>query len=154
MQVETRHVDDQLVLTQRGYVSQETIGEWIRSVGDGSFARASKFGGIAGPEFIIYFGAVRPGQSAAVENCIPIAAGQPVPPEEAPRIEPAHSEVYARLPLKMCQFPEILQGYDAVNAWIRDNYAEQIGPAREIYFGDFVTAGPDDDVVDIAIPIK
>ena len=154
MQVQTRLVDDQLVLTERGYVSQETIGDWIRSVGDTSFARASKYGGFAGPEFIIYFGAVRPGQSAVVENCIPVAAGQQIPLEEAPRIEYAHREVFARLPLKMCQFPEILEGYDAVNAWIQANDAEQIGPPREIYFGDFMSAGPDDDVVDIAIPIK
>ena len=69
------------------------------------------------------------------------------------RREPAHREAYTRLVKAQVAFPQILSAYDAVAAWTEREGETVTGAPREVYFTDFMAAGPDDEVTDIAFPI-
>jgi effector-binding domain-containing protein len=68
-------------------------------------------------------------------------------------VEPAHREAYVTIAKSLVTFPDILAAYDAVAGWIEERGEKAVGSPREVYFGDFEAAAPDDPVVDIAFPI-
>ena len=68
------------------------------------------------------------------------------------RIEPAHLEAYATISKAQCEFPRILEAYDAVETYVKGHGMDPAGSPREVYFVDFNAVGPDDPFVDIAWP--
>jgi hypothetical protein len=74
--------------------------------------------------------------------------------DAAIRREPAHREVYVRLRKAQVAFPQILSAYDGVSGWVASQGLAVAGSPREIYFTDFVSAGPTDEVCDVALPIE
>ena len=70
------------------------------------------------------------------------------------RREPAHREAYVRLRKAQVAFPQILSAYDGVTAWVALQGLAAAGAPREVYFTDFVSAGPAEEVCDVAFPIK
>lgn len=152
-EVEQRDVPEQVVLTEQRHLLQPALVAWI----DGAMGRlvkaAQAYGGVASSPFIVYHGEVNEDGDGPVEACVPIAVDGP-PDGVAARVEPAHREAYVRLTKAQVNFPQILSAYDAVAMWIKENgYAIHDAP-REVYFGDFDAAGPDDEVCDIAFPMR
>lgn len=104
------------------------------------------------PQFVIFHGEVNQDSDGPVEVCTPIdpARGEVDAPT---RREPAHREAYVRLRKAQVQYPQILSAYDAVAQWIAEQQLSMSAAPREIYFTDFMAAGPDDEACDVAYPI-
>jgi DNA-binding transcriptional MerR regulator len=151
--VKQREVPEQVVLTEQRHLLQPALVEWI----DGSMGRlmraAEAHGGVSDAPFIVYHGEVNEDSDGPVEACVPIGVAEP-PSGVAARVEPAHREAYVRLTKAQVAFPQILSAYDAVAVWIKDNGHAIHDAPREVYFADFAAAGPDDEVCDIAFPMR
>ncbi|MEU4448234.1 MerR family transcriptional regulator [Actinosynnema sp. NPDC050801] len=152
-EIKQRDVPEQVVLTEQRHLLQPALEEWIA----GSMARLVKaaegHGGVSDAPFVVYHGEVNEDSDGPVESCVPIGADGP-PAGVAARVEPAHREAYVRLTKAQVVFPQILSAYDAVAVWIKDNGFAVHDAPREVYFADWDTAGPDDEVCDVAFPLR
>lgn len=153
-EVQVREVPEQSVLTEQRHVRVQELGPWI----DDAMARLSKAAaghgdGTTGPCFIVFHGEVNEESDGPVEICLPIAPAADREVDGAVRIEPAHREAYTRITKAQCAFPQILSAYDAVRLWTEREGVPVTGSPREVYFGDFAAATPQDEVCDIAQPI-
>ncbi|NUT96326.1 MAG: MerR family transcriptional regulator [Saccharothrix sp.] len=152
-EVRTRDVAEQVVLTEQRHVLQPALVEWMTAAMTRVEKAAGEFGGVSDAPFVIYHGEVNEESDGPVEVCVPITAQRP--PSTVPaRVEPARREVYVRLKKREVEYPQILSAYDAVGAWIKDRGLTEAGSPREVYWGDWDAAGPDDEVCDIACPVK
>lgn len=152
-QIHQRDIPAQLVLTEQRHTTVAGLQDWMGATIGRMWDIAPRFGGITGPVLAIYHGEVNEDSDGPVEVCAPISADQEQPPDVPTRIEPAHREAYTRIRKSQVDFPQILSAYDAVEQWITKNGKTMSGLPREVYFADFMSAGPDDEVVDIAFPI-
>ena len=152
-QVVERDVPEQTVLTEQRHVTVHELTDWL---GD-SLARlhtfAAQAGGISSPAFVIYHGEVNEESDGPVEVCVPIASELQSSVGASTRVEPAHREAYTRIRKAQVEFPQILDAYEAVEQWVAKNDQKMSGSPREVYFADFMNAGPNDEVCDIAFPI-
>jgi len=152
--IKVREVEEQRVLTEKRVMTVEGLSDFIGGTLGTFFSEAESFGGVTAPTLVIFHGAVTEDNAAPVEVCAPVRHDAQVPEHLATRIEPAHREAYTRIRKSQVEFPQILDAYDAVDAWIQQNQETCTDSPREVYFADFMNAGPDDEVVDIAFPIK
>lgn len=148
-----REAPEQVVLTEQRHVTVAGLTEWFADCLPRLHGLAEANGGITGAAFIIYHGEVNEESDGPVEVCIPVDPARAGSIDAPTRVEPAHREAYTRIRKSMVEFPHILTAYDAVEKWIADNGREMTGSPREVYFTDFMEAGPDDEVCDIAFPI-
>jgi hypothetical protein len=151
--VKVRDIGEQLVLVHARDVTQSTLQEFLGEAMPGGWELGARFGGVSGPVVVIYEDQVNDERPATVEVLHPVAMGQTIPDDVPHRIEPAHREAYVTLPKRLVKFPEIMQGYQAVETWISDNGKTIAAGPREVYFADFMNAADDDLVTDIAFPI-
>jgi len=151
--IQERDVAEQLVLTEQRHVRAPDLPAWMGSAFMRLGASAERFGGVAGPALAIFHGEVTDDSDGPVEVCVPIDPSRDPGADVAARIEPAHREAFVRVKKALVEYPQILTAYDAVERWVTAN-AAIAGPPREVYFTDFVGAGPDDEVCDIAFPIS
>jgi DNA-binding transcriptional MerR regulator len=156
-----REVPEQLVLVEQRHVAVEELPAWIGATMTRLAAEARDHGGMAGHPFVVYYGEVNEDSDGPAEACVPIAptADSSVElPDAAPthalRFEPAHREAYVRLRKAQVAFPQILSAYDGVARWAAANSVEITGAPREIYFADFRSAAPADEVCDVAFPVR
>ncbi|MFD0207186.1 MULTISPECIES: MerR family transcriptional regulator [Saccharothrix] len=152
-EVKQREAPEQVVLTEQRHLLQPALVDWIESSMDRLVKAAEGYGGVSGAGFVVYHGEVNEDSDGPVEACVPIGVAEP-PSGVAARVEPAHREAYVRLTKAQVVFPQILSAYDAVAAWIKDNDHVIHDAPREIYFADWDSAGPDDEVCDIAFPMR
>ncbi|RKT72571.1 DNA-binding transcriptional MerR regulator [Saccharothrix variisporea] len=152
-EVQLRDVPEQVVLTEQRHVLQPELVEWMTAAMSRVEKAAAEAGGVSGAPFAIYHGEVNEDGDGPVEVCVPIAA-QPAPSTVPARVEPAHREAYVRLKNREVEYPQILSAYDAVAAWIKEQGLTEAGSPREVYWADCDAAGPDDEVCDIAWPVK
>ncbi len=127
------------------------MSDWLFVTFQRLVAEAGEYGGVVGAPFVVYHGEVNTDSDGPVEVCMPIAAA--LDPELG-RIEPAHQEVYVRLRKAQVEYPQILSAFDTVAQWADVHRRAILLPPREIYFADFHQAGPDDEVCDVALPIR
>jgi DNA-binding transcriptional MerR regulator len=149
--IRQRDVPAQVVLTERRHVTVAELSGWIESTMARLVARAAEYGGVAGPTFVIYRGEVNEDSDGPAECCVPVDVS--TPPEGA-RIEPAHHEAYTRLVRATVEYPQILSAYDAVAAWASTHGHAITDAPREVYFADFDSARPTDEVCDVAFPVS
>jgi hypothetical protein len=152
--IQQRDVPEQLVLTEQRHVKAAELPDWIRAAGSRLTTAAAGQGGITGPAFIVYHGPVSPDTESLVEVCVPIRNGQGTGVDAALRREPAHREAYVRITKAQVQFPEIQQVYRAIANDLESKHIETTDFPREVYFKDFYTARPSDEVCDVAFPIR
>jgi hypothetical protein len=115
---------------------------------------ARNLGGAAGFPFVVYHGEVNQDSDGPVEVCVPVTFGRDISTEAAVRQEPAHHEAYVRLRKAQVAFPQILSAYDAISQWINTKPLSIAGSPREVYFTDFGSAAPTDEVCDVAFPVR
>ena len=161
--VQLRDVPEHHVVVERGTVAQAELSEYLKGAMARVHARAQEHGGVAGttawpylhredrPDepvfFVVYHGDPNEGP-VLVEACAP------VPTEGADVVsQPAHREAFVRLTRAQTAPPLIGDAYQAVEAWILGQNLKIDGPPREVYYTDFFSAGPDDDVFDVAFPV-
>jgi DNA-binding transcriptional MerR regulator len=159
--VPVRDVPEQLVLVEQQHVPVEELPAWIGAAMSRLTAAARAHGGVAGHPFVVYYGEVNEDRDGPAEACVPIAAtadADAALPDSAPthalRFEPAHREAYVRLRKAQVAFPQILSAYDGIVRWAAANDIEITGAPREIYFVDFKSAAPGDEICDVAFPVR
>jgi DNA-binding transcriptional MerR regulator len=152
--VQQRDVPAQLVIAERRHVIVDELSAWIGRAMTRLMTSASRCGGPAGSPFVVYYGEVNEDSDGPAEACVPIDAAHGTRSDPAIRWEPAHREAFLRLRKAQVQFPQILSAYDGVAAWITSQDLTPAGAPREIYFTDFVSARPTDEVCDVAFPIE
>lgn len=152
--IQEREVPEQLVLTEQRHVYVKDLQQFIGTAGSRLIEAASRHGGMAGPMLVIYHGEVNEDSDGPVEVCVPIDIGQEAAATAATRREPAHREAYTRLKKAQVQYPQILSAFDAVGEWISAEGRSNTGSPREVYFTDFMAAGPADEVCDVAFPVS
>jgi hypothetical protein len=112
--------------------------------------------GQAGDEpvfIVIYEGNPNEGETA-VECCTPLRAGAAAPDGAATRTIPAHREAYVRVPKRTVQSGKIGDVYLAIEQWIQGQGLEVAAAPRETYWTDFSSAAADDEVLDVAFPVR
>lgn len=149
-EVQQRDVPEQLILSEQRHVTADKLPDWIHEAGERLHGQATDAGGITAPAFVIYHGEVTEDSDGPVEVCVPVPKSSP---NAASRVEPAHHEAYVRLRKAQVAYPQILSAYDTVAAWISQQNLTIDGSPREVYFADFATAAPGDEVCDVAFPI-
>jgi DNA-binding transcriptional MerR regulator len=154
-----RDVPEQLVLVEQRHVPVEELPSWIGAAMSRLHAVAHHHGGASGHPFVVYYGEVNEDSDGPAEACVPIAPtsdADALPDSTAThalRFEPAHREAYVRLRKAQVAFPQILSAYDGVIRWAAAHNIEITGAPREVYFVDFRSAGPSDEVCDVAFPV-
>ena len=149
-EVEMREVADQQVLTEQRHTTVDGLSDWIGEGFGRLMPAADAAGGASGAAFVVYHGEVNEDSDGPVELCVPIS-GAPAPTMAA-RVESGHREAFVRLRKSQVEFPQILGAYEQVEEWIRANGHTKAGSPREIYFNDFLAAGSEDLVCDVAWP--
>jgi DNA-binding transcriptional MerR regulator len=152
-EVQQREVPEQLLLTEQRHIRVPELSDWMGSAFGRLEASAERFGGPAGPALAIFHGEVNDDSDGPVEVCVPIDRSRDPGTDVPARIEPAHREAFVRINKAMVEYPQILTAYDAVERWVTSNGIAMTGAPREVYFTDFMAAGPNDEVCDIAFPI-
>jgi DNA-binding transcriptional MerR regulator/effector-binding domain-containing protein len=147
-----RDVPEQRVLAEKQHVTVAKLSAWIEATGARLLAMAA--GEVDGPAFVAYYGEVNEDSDGPAECCVPVNPAAPLPPDAPVRTEPAHREVYVRLIKAHVEYPQILSAYDALAEWIAVHGHTAAGAPREIYFTDFRTAAPTDEVCEVAFPIR
>lgn len=167
--VKLREVPEQLVVTEERTVDQGQLVEWL----PGAMARvagsAAGFGGVgqsssfpwlergdqppAGVFIVIYEGNPNEGP-VPVEVCAPVA-GENGAADVATRRVPAHREAYVRLTRAQTEpTSKIGDAYAAVERWVHSHGLEVSAAPREVYYRDYHSAGPADEVFDVAFPVR
>jgi effector-binding domain-containing protein len=167
MDVLTRDVPEQMVISEQRMVDQAALERWL----PGAMSRVLEAAGDAAagtldqpylerdhlprePVFIVlYEGNPNDGETA-VECGTPLRAGAPAPAEAAARVIPAHREAYCRVTKSMVESGRIGEVYVAIEKWISDSGMQVAAAPRETYWTDFYAAGGDDVVFDVAFPVR
>jgi DNA-binding transcriptional MerR regulator len=152
-EVQQRDVDEQLVLTEQRHVTVAELSPWIGQAMTRLASTAERFGGVAGNEFVVYHGQIDEDNDGPAECCVPIDPARRADAVAPMRSEPAHREAYVRLTRAQVEFPQILSAYDTVERWITEQGHTATGAPREVYFADYMTAKPSDEICDVAFPI-
>jgi effector-binding domain-containing protein len=167
MDVRTREVPEQVVVTEQRMVDQEALGQWL----PGAMGRVHKAAGDAAagtarqpyllrdhapaePVFIvIYEGDPNEGETP-VECCAPLRADAAATDDAATRTIPAHREAYVRVQKRTVQSGGLGDVYGGIGKWIEDQGLQVAAAPRETYWTDFGSAAPDDEVFDVAFPVR
>lgn len=152
--VRRRAVPAQTVLTERRNLHVGELAGWLQRTMSRLAQTADDHGGMVAPTFVIYHGEVDEDSDGPVEVCAPICPEAKLAPGAALRREAAHQEAYVRLVKARVEYPQILSAFDAVAGWIPVHGHQVTGPPREVYFADWWSAGPTDEVCDVAFPIR
>ena len=167
--IEIREVPEQLVVTEQRTVDQSQLVEWLPGAMGRVAASAATVGGglltSAQPHllrdgdsddqvFIVIY-EVNPNDGPVpVEVCTPIVTAPASPAGVATRSVPAHREAYVRLTREQASPETIGAAYGAVERWIGERGLEMAGAPREVYWRDYFSAAPTDEVCDVAWPIR
>nr|WTA64405.1 GyrI-like domain-containing protein [Micromonospora sp. NBC_00855] len=153
--IERREVAEQLVLCERHEgMGQAELADHLRATMERLGKLAEQHGGVAGPTFTIYRDEEFDPENITVETCMPIHREPAGPVAATVRREPAHKEVFVRLTKSQAVPPQVGDAFAAVADHLEQNGLTEADAAREVYFTDFVAAGPDDLVMDVAFVVK
>lgn len=152
-EVRTRNVPEQRVLTTTRHLKQPELDAFLMNA-MGALPTAIERAG-ARPRsavFVIFHGEVNADSDGPVEVCQPFEGDLAAPEGTQVRIEPAHQEAFTTISKKQCEFPGILEAYDAVDTFVKRRGMKPTGSPREVYFVEAERVGPDDPFCDIAWP--
>jgi effector-binding domain-containing protein len=167
MDVRTREVPEQIVVTEQRMVDQQALERWLpeamarvhKAAGDmaaGTIEQPYLLRGHVADEpvfIVIYEGNPNEGETA-VECCTPLHGGGTAPDDAATRTIPAHREAYVRVQKRTVQSGELGDVYVAIENWIEGQGLQVAAAPRETYWTDFYAAAPDDEVFDVAFPVR
>lgn len=165
-EVKTVDVPEQHVISETRHVRAEELPAWIGGSAERlEKAAADECGGIPAspcPHYVIYHAEVTEESDGPAESCVPVADAasarawaerQGRASDVKVRVEPAHRLAYTRITKAQVSYPQIIAAFDAVESWITEQGLTVTGPCREVYFVDWSTTGPDDEVCDVAFPV-
>ncbi|MET8288202.1 MerR family transcriptional regulator [Streptomyces sp. NPDC005132] len=158
--VETVDVPERVVLTETRHTLADELPVWIPASLGRLEEGARECGGTTGAPFVVYYAEVSMESDGPAESCVPVADGEAARgwaerwgSGVGVRVEPARRLAYARITKAQVAHPQIVAAFEAVEAWVRERGLSVDGPCREVYFGDWGAAGPEDAVCDVAFPV-
>lgn len=155
-EISTRDVPELRVVAEKRSVDQAQLLQWL----PGAMGRvAGTPAGVltadaqpwlgratADPVFVVtYEGNPNEGPTL-VAVCAPVAAGGNL-------ILPAHREAFARVTKGQVTSGQLGGVYETVENWALEKGLQVTGAPREVYWTDFMAAGDDDEVFDVAWPV-
>jgi DNA-binding transcriptional MerR regulator len=151
--IETRHVGERKMAWIEKRIFQPEISGFIGVSMDALYAHigASDLK-LDGAPFVIYHGKVDKDSDAVVEVCVPFTGSLEPTAEIRVRVEPAHDEAFTVMTKGSVKGPELMHGYDALDAWLKQNGKSSILGCREVYFADWNAVTDDQFAFDIAAP--
>ncbi|MDH3463128.1 MAG: hypothetical protein OEM32_05835 [Acidimicrobiia bacterium] len=108
---------------------------------------------VPGP-FVVHHGEVNTDADGPIEVCLPFSGSLDPVDDIRIRIEPAGVEAFTTITKREVEFPGILEAYDAVSAWVKENKKTFAGSRRAVYLADWDSVPEEDPAVDIAFPIS
>ncbi|TGA92602.1 MerR family transcriptional regulator [Streptomyces sp. MZ04] len=162
--IEIVDVPEQYVISETRHLLAEELPVWIdASTRRLEEAAEAECGGAAGAPLVIYHSDVTQDSDGPAEACVPVrdaaaarawaqAAGRQRGVDS--RVEPAHRLAFTRITKAQVSYPQILAAFQAVEDWASREGLTITGPCREIYFAEWETTGPDDEVCDVAFPVS
>lgn len=154
-EVHTREVPEQKVLTRQRSLLVGELPGFIDAACRDLYGALAASGLRAGEQsFVIYHGRVDEENDGPVEVCVPFEGSFEPQGDLRIRLEPAHREVYTTITRAQCEFPGILEAYDAVFEHARARGLRGSGSPREVYVVPGSAAGKDDPFCDIALPVE
>ncbi|MFJ9726163.1 MerR family transcriptional regulator [Streptomyces sp. NPDC101209] len=161
--VETVDVPARVVITQSRHTLADELPAWIGASLGRLETAARECGGVTAAPYVVYHAEVSMESDGPAEACVPVADETAARAwarehgrswETGVRVEPAQRLAYTRITKAQVAHPQILAAFEAVEQWIAAAGLEQAGPCREVYFADWDAAGPEDEVCDIAFPVR
>ncbi|MFD9906792.1 MerR family transcriptional regulator [Streptomyces sp. NPDC059063] len=163
-EIRTVDVPGTAVIGEKRRLLSDDLPGWIgASFGRMERAAREACGGVTGPPFVIYHSEVTEDSDGPAEACVPVAdlaAARAWVAKEGrqwrltARVEPAYKMAYTRIVKAQVVYPQIIAAFDAVEDWITREGLSPAGPSREVYFADWDTSGPGDEVCDVAFPVR
>jgi len=161
--VELVDVPEQLLLTETRHILADELPVWIPAALGRLEEAAASCGGLTAHPFVAYHAESSMESDGPAEACVPVgdeeaarvwADVQPRTRNTRTRLEPARRLAVTRITKAQVAHPQILEAYEAVEAWMKREGWSYDGPCREIYFTDWDAAGPEDPVCDVAFPVR
>lgn len=161
--VETVDVPERVVITETRHTLANELPAWIGASLGRLEAAARECGGVTAAPYVVYHAEVSMESDGPAQSCVPVADETAARAwaeargrawETKVRVEPAQRLAYTRITKAQVAHPQIMAAFEAVEQWIAAQGLEQAGPCREIYFADWDAAGPEDEVCDIAFPVR
>lgn len=135
LDVRVKTVAPQPIISVTRRVKVEQLGDHMQASLRQLHALAEQQGnGVTGAPFGIYHGPVNHDDDGPMEVCLPVRAMAQPTDDVAARELPGGTVAYVLLQGEHCEFPRILEGYDAVYDWIRQNGYETLEPPREVWY--------------------
>ncbi|MGA4841326.1 MerR family transcriptional regulator [Streptomyces sp. G45] len=157
-------VPETAVVSEKRHLLSDDLPLWIGAAfGRLEEAARQLCGGLTGSPFVIYHSEVTEDSDGPAEACVPVAdlaaarawvAEQGRRWDLTARVEPAYRLAYARIVKAQVVYPQIITAFDAVEEWIAREGLTLAGPCREVYFADWDASGPEDEVCDVAFPVR
>jgi DNA-binding transcriptional MerR regulator len=137
LEVNVRTVDPQPIISITHHTKVEQLGAHIGDSLKRLFALMEGQGAtMAGAPLGIYHGPVNHDDDGPIEVCVPVQTKLTVSGDVVARELAGGKVASVILHGGQCVFPEILQGYDAVHDWIRQNGYEPVESPREIWHSE------------------
>ena len=134
LEIQTRHVPEQKVMSIQRHVYIKDLPKFIGEAANTLFSYLGKMGLSSNHHsFVVYHGKVDEDSDGPVEVCVPFAGSLEPQGQIRIRLEPAHHEAYTRLTKAQVAFPGILEAYDAVYKYLKNQGKTRDSP-REVYF--------------------
>lgn len=133
-EVQTKAIDSHYIVSVTQNVSIENLPVFIDTSIKKLLVYARQQGYTsAGAPYSLYHGPVNPQDNGPVEVCLPV--NETPEPQSGIQAHEMPGGQFALVTLRgtQCDFPDILQGYDAVCDWISLNGFKMVGPPQEIY---------------------
>lgn len=135
LDVSVKTVDPQPIISLTRRVKVEQLSEHMQASLGQLYALAEQQGNsVTGAPFGIYHGPVNHDDDGPMEVCLPVRTISQATGDVAARELPGGTVAYVLLQGENCDFPRILEGYDAVYDWIRQNGYETLEPPREVWY--------------------
>jgi DNA-binding transcriptional MerR regulator len=162
-----RSVPDRTLLSLTRHAHADELGEILGSTLT-AFRHLAPAAPLTWPDncpFVVYYGEVSADGDGPVELCRPVDPDDPgaaglaavaaaAVPGATVRREPAHDEVYLRLPRAGADDPRLLEGYAVLERWCARHGREPAGAPRQVLIADWRTAGPGDPAFDLAVRLR
>ncbi|MFM9368375.1 MerR family transcriptional regulator [Streptomyces sp. Da 82-17] len=161
-EIRTVDVPEQQVIYETRHTLVHELPAFIgASLGRLERAAREACGGVADAPFVQYYAEVSQESDGPAESCVPVvdAAAARAWAETnghggRSRTVPAARLALTRITKAQVEHPQINSAYEAVEAWIAERGLTIAGPCREVYFADWDAAGPEDEVCDVAFPVR
>jgi hypothetical protein len=157
-EIKLRDVPEQRVVIEARTVDEAQLTDWLpgamgrvaaRAAGDALRLSAQPWLD-RGPDepvvFLVFFEGNPNEGPTLVEVGAPVAAG-------GDRTEPAHREAYVRVTKGRVVSGRLGEVYQGLEKWAGEQGLRIVAAPREVYWTDFMSAGEDDLVFDVAFPV-